>query len=108
MRLVKLPPPIRLAVKSSMRGPEEALARRPSAPPPDASFLSPPSASLDSEAIRAARMVGSRVFHMTATSSGMSAAGLSTDAMVLIRFSAVQMSLVCCVVVSLVVSCGGR
>jgi len=66
----------------SIRGPEEARARRPWTPAADddddddaegAASSSPLllAADLDSDSIRAARMAGSRDFHREETSSGM-------------------------------------
>ncbi len=64
----------------SIRGPEEARARRPWTPAADddddddEGAASSPlllAAALDSDSIRAARTAGSRDFHMEETSSGM-------------------------------------
>ena len=63
-------PPIRLVWESEIRGPVEALARRPWAP--SLAVLVDSKVSLDSDWMRAERMAGSRDCHVFRMSGGIS------------------------------------
>ena len=75
VRFVKEVPPIKLLVVSSIRGPEEALARRPWRPADFSSLLLEEAlllaALLVSDSMRAERMAGERDCHVASTSAGM-------------------------------------
>ena len=62
-------PPIRLVWESEIRGPVEALARRPWAP---SLVVDSEADSLDSDWMRAERMAGSRDCHVFRMSGGIS------------------------------------